>query len=280
METKDVVIEVKQKQERGILGNQLAQLHAVLYRYCLSLTGAVQDAEDLSQQTWVKTIRRLAKQGHANPEAFLLRVAKNTWIDECRRRNGLRDRLQWLSELGAFVPDRERPEAERAVAALMRHLSPIQRTVFLLRDALGYSIAETAARLGTSEGAVKAALHRARRALVEVREACRRDRVDAEHDGEGDAEEEELSRRILHAYSEGRVEELIALVQSQPAGSEGLLVVGHYAQGAKGQSGATHGTQASLSYDMNKSSNGMMGSTGYGISLSGFQRSCALGMTA
>lgn len=271
-----------QEQVKESLEARLEQLQAALYRYCLSLTGAVLDAEDLSQQTWVKTIRRLAEQGHANPEAFLLRVAKNTWIDECRRRKGLRDRLQWLSELEEAVSDRERPEAERAIAALIRHLSPMQRTVFLLRDAFGYSIAETAALLGTSEGAVKAALHRARRALAEVRDECESDRLDAERDGWMDVAMEELTRRILLAYAEGRTEELIALVQSQPAGSEGLLVVGHYSRSsAQGRlSGATLGTQASLSYDMPKSSYGTMGSIGYGMSQLGLQGSCAFGMTA
>src|SRR5690349_12705162 len=90
----------ERKLEQESLGTRLAPLQAALFRYCLSLTGSVQDAEDLSQQMWMKTIRRLAEHGHANPEAFLLRVAKNGWIDECRRRKGLRERLQWLSDLG------------------------------------------------------------------------------------------------------------------------------------------------------------------------------------
>jgi RNA polymerase sigma-70 factor (ECF subfamily) len=257
---------------------RLEQLQSALYRYCLSLTGSVQDAEDLSQHTWVKTIRRLAEHGHANPEAFLLRVAKNGWIDECRRRKGLRERLQWLSELGGPGLESERPEAERAIAALVRHLSPIQRTVFLLRDALGYSIAETAELLGSSEGAVKAALHRARRALADVREACKRDRLDAEPEGWLDAEAEELARQILQAYSEGRTAELIALVQSQPAGSDGLLVVGHYAQGAMGQSSASLGPQASFA--QGRSPFGTQASVAYGMSLFGTRPSDAYGMPA
>jgi RNA polymerase sigma-70 factor (ECF subfamily) len=264
------------KLERESFELRLEQLHAALFRYCLSLTGSVQDAEDLSQHTWAKTIRRLAEHGHANPEAFLLRVAKNGWIDECRRRKGLRERLQWLSELGGNRKEGERPEAERAIAALMRHLSPIQRTVFLLRDALGYSIAETSELLESSEGAVKAALHRARRGLADVREACRLDLDDADREGWMDAEAEELARRILLAYSEGRTEELIALVQSQPAGSDGLLVVGHYAQGPMGQSSGSLGPQASFSYGM--SSMGMQASVSYGMSSMGMQASVSYGM--
>lgn len=273
MESNQLAVEPMHDQE-----HKLEQLQAALYRFCLSLTGSVHDAEDLSQQTWMKTIRRLAEHGHDNPEAFLLRVAKNAWIDECRRRKGLRDRLLWLSELGEHVPEREQPDVERAIAALMRYLSPIQRTVFLLRDTLDYSIAETAALLGTSEGAVKAALHRARRALADVREACRTDRGDAGRDEWLDAEAEELARRILNAYAEGRIDELIALVQSQPAGSNGLFVVGRYAQGAVGQLGAAPGRQAPMSHGM--SPYGNQASNGYGKSPCGTQVLRAFGMTA
>ncbi|MHA6482887.1 RNA polymerase sigma factor [Paenibacillus sp. strain BS8-2] len=244
MESKNVVAEPKSES----LEEQLEQLQPVLYRYCVSLTGSVQDAEDLSQQTWMKTFRRLKEHSHPNPEAFLLRVAKNGWIDECRRRKGLRERMQWLHELEDIGAGSEPFEAERAIVALLRYLSPIQRAVFMLRDALDYSIAETAKLLGTSEGAVKAALFRARRALGYVHAACTRNRAEHEREDWPGAQAEELAQQILHAYVEGRTEELIVLVQSQPAGMEGLVVVGHRMQDNKMRSIlTTFGPQASYS---------------------------------
>ncbi|MBJ8191978.1 RNA polymerase sigma factor, partial [Bacillus cereus] len=68
------------------------------------------------------------------------------------------------------VPDHGSFEIEIALHSVMNHLSTIQRTVFLLRDLFGYSILETSDILETTEGAVKVALHRARKSLGAVRE--------------------------------------------------------------------------------------------------------------
>ncbi|MDQ6422693.1 RNA polymerase sigma factor [Paenibacillus sp. LHD-117] len=215
-------------EDRGL---EVDVLQGKLQRYCLSLTGTVQDAEDLVQQTWEKTIVRLEKRGHANPEAFLLRVAKNTWIDECRRRRMLRDRLDRLRQPNERAAV-DASDAERAISALYRHLSPIQRTVFMLRDTLGYSAAETADLLGTSEGAAKAALHRARQALTAVRDELIRERDGDDSAGGIGGAAEELARKVREAYIEGRVDDLISLFYSNAAAADGLHVVGRMGQAA------------------------------------------------
>ncbi|WP_231638639.1 RNA polymerase sigma factor [Paenibacillus sp. JCM 10914] len=63
----------------------LEELNALLHRYCLSLTSSEWDSEDLVQDTWLKALEYTQDRSHPNPEALLLRVAKNTWIDRARR---------------------------------------------------------------------------------------------------------------------------------------------------------------------------------------------------
>ncbi|WP_419873496.1 RNA polymerase sigma factor [Candidatus Pristimantibacillus sp. PTI5] len=162
------IIKTKRSNERYPSEQQIERLYAVLYRYCMSLTKSKWEAEDLVQDTWLKCMRAAVYTSHKNPEAFMLRIAKNTWIDQMRRKNHFRLIHQQLTHLDA-VSDTSSLDHEAVMYGLIQHLSPLQRTVFLLRDVFEYSAAETAELLQTSSGAIKAALHRAREALCAVR---------------------------------------------------------------------------------------------------------------
>ncbi len=142
-----------------------------LKRYCLSLTKDLWDAEDLAQETWIKAHGALKSKEHANPQALLLRIAKNTWIDQTRKQK---------SELLFMQQEKKKLQVDEASAAgaeqielifqaLVQHLTPLQRAVFLLKDVYCFSISEISDRLHTTQGAVKAALHRARQALYGVK---------------------------------------------------------------------------------------------------------------
>ncbi|BFH68282.1 MAG: RNA polymerase sigma factor [Paenibacillus dendritiformis] len=140
-----------------------------LRKYCMSLTGSPWDAEDLVQDACLKAIPVFRRPGGKplQTEAYLLRTAKHAWIDRIRKdRTAQRlHRLQMPQDL-IDVPDPDAGmEMEAAMSWLLTYLSPLQRTVLLLREGLGYSAAETAALLHTTEGAVKSALHRARTVL-------------------------------------------------------------------------------------------------------------------
>jgi RNA polymerase sigma factor (sigma-70 family) len=192
----------------GASGKIVEQLQPVLNRYCLSLTGSSWDGEDLAQETWLKALVVLKDLGHKNPEAFLLRIAKNTWIDQSRRKTVLAGILK-REQPNVTLLDNGILEIETAFQALMKYLSPLQRTVFLLRDVFGYSISEAAAMLGTTDGAVKSALHRARNALEAVK---------ADHEkGELPIPAEEglkaFLRAIAEAYQMGDIKRIVELAQ-------------------------------------------------------------------
>ncbi|MEK3944868.1 sigma factor-like helix-turn-helix DNA-binding protein [Paenibacillus sp. FSL H3-0310] len=146
---------------------------------------------------------------HPNPEALLFRIARNTWIDIMRRKATLSRVLELdqspteaSAEYGSF-------EIEAAFQALQEYLSPLQQAVFLLRDVLGHSAMEAAEILDTTEGAIKAALHRARQALPLVRQEL------LQADGPSlpqDTAMQIVLSRLAAAYEHGEIDELIELV--------------------------------------------------------------------
>ncbi|OKP96970.1 RNA polymerase sigma factor [Paenibacillus sp. P46E] len=200
--------------------DEMLPLRDALFRYCLSLTRSSLEAEDLAQDTWTKSLAYAKFADNTNPEALLLRIAKNTWIDAIRRKASMGRALERtqalisssLVQITDQAPGEARARIELAFQVLIRHLSPLQRTVFVMRDVLGYSANETAEMLETTGGAVKAALHRARQALGAVRKEL------AEH--EGPARTQDLDFRILlqalaESYEKGQLPVMLELLRQE-----------------------------------------------------------------
>ena len=197
----------------------LQELGLTLHRYCLSLTRSGAEADDLVQDTWTKALGYSKFASSPNPEALLLRIAKNTWIDASRRKISLIRALE-RSEAGedsALVQKAEQGDIsgiELAFQALIKHLSPLQRTALVLRDVLDYSAAETAVYLKTTEGAVKAALHRARLALAKVRQELTEDEGPALHP---DADYRAYLHALADAYEQGQIPVMLELLRQENA---------------------------------------------------------------
>jgi RNA polymerase sigma-70 factor (ECF subfamily) len=139
-----------------------------LWEYCRRLTGSGWDAEDLVQQTMMKAFANLPNLWQPmNPRSYLFRIASNCWIDQVRReRHGQLDELDDYPDPSPADRMEALVETRAAMTRLVHLLPPRQRVVLLLCDALDFRAAEVAAMLGTTEGAVKAALHRARTTLA------------------------------------------------------------------------------------------------------------------
>ncbi|ANF96815.1 RNA polymerase sigma factor [Paenibacillus bovis] len=197
---------------------ELQSLMHSLYKYCLHLTRSAWDAEDLVQETCLKTISLLTESTaiqHINREAYMLRTARNLWIDILRRRTTWQhkqillqnsaDQLDCHSDAGY-----QRLESEWAAALLLHQLSPWQHAVFVLRDLFGYPAAETARILDTTEGAVKAALHRARAVVRSMRE-----QIESDDDVAlplPDKQDQKLLRSYLSAFRNGQAEDMVRLL--------------------------------------------------------------------
>ena len=158
-----------------------------LYRSSLRLTGNVQDAEDVRQETFLKTLARLDQFAGAQTgprddmHAWVSRIARNASIDVIRRRregkifsldqtNNSFDE-PWAAQISSGEPNPEesllRQEKRRLLASAISGLPPDLRQVCLLMDVLNYSTQEVANHVGISNVAVRLRLFRARRKLRE-----------------------------------------------------------------------------------------------------------------
>jgi RNA polymerase sigma factor (sigma-70 family) len=154
-----------------MLNQLLLKYELDLRSYCRMLTGTPWDADDLYQDTLLKALKAEATfLQHPSPKAFLLRSASNAWIDECRKRKadvGLPDNYEdTYADIDVYSFN-----VKDSLELLVAAVPPLQVVVILLADVYEYSSREIANMLGTTEGAVKAALHRARKRLISVAHA-------------------------------------------------------------------------------------------------------------
>ncbi|WP_052499438.1 sigma-70 family RNA polymerase sigma factor [Streptomyces vietnamensis] len=142
----------------------LEPLRGELFRYCRRLTGSVWDAEDLAQETLARALTRAAQSHQAveRPMAWPVRIATNAYLDQVRRPAPL---LVEPAERAAPVLA-DPAEVRDALAEVTTLLAPQERAAAVLKGVFDLPLKEIAAMLGTTEGAVKAALHRGRGRLT------------------------------------------------------------------------------------------------------------------
>ncbi|HET7658734.1 MAG TPA: RNA polymerase sigma factor [Bacillales bacterium] len=136
-----------------------------LRSYCQSLTNSHWDGEDLAQKTLLKAYKSWAEKHHPVTKAYLYRIASNAWIDQFRKRTLDED---FQADFAEFPGHEEDSAMFEAMEVLLEKLTPKQRATVLLVDGLAYTIEEAAKWLDSTEGSVKAALHRARNNLKKV----------------------------------------------------------------------------------------------------------------
>ena len=142
-----------------------------VYALCLRLTADREEAEEATQDVFVRVWERLATfRGESAFTTWLHRLAVNVVLAS-RRGAGRRSRRvvfrESIEDLGASAPAATpglAVDLERAIAAL----PPGARAVFVLHDVEGYQHEEIAAMSGVATGTTKAQLFRARRLLREM----------------------------------------------------------------------------------------------------------------
>ncbi|GHI25543.1 DNA-directed RNA polymerase sigma-70 factor [Streptomyces hydrogenans] len=143
----------------------LEPLRGELFRYCRRLTGSVWDAEDLAQEALARAFTRAAQthQPVERPMAWLVRIATNAYLDQVRRPAPLLVEPAEQAAPAAADP----AEVRDALAEMSTLLAPQERAAVVLKDVFDLPLKEIAAMLSTTEGAVKAALHRGRGRLAD-----------------------------------------------------------------------------------------------------------------
>ncbi|MET7889285.1 RNA polymerase sigma-70 factor [Streptomyces avermitilis] len=184
-------------------------LMGVAYR----MLGRVADAEDVVQEAWLRW-SGADRSEVREPRRYLVRVTTRLAIDRLRQLQSRNEAYvgpwlpePYLTDFGDTVPD----AAERAVLAdsvslavlvVLESLSPLERAVFVLREAFGYPFADIAATLERSEAAVRQLAGRARKHVDE-----RRPRYEVDP-----AERRDLTERFLVAAAEGDLEGLMSML--------------------------------------------------------------------
>ncbi len=166
--------------DAAIAGDEaaLAELYNLyfprVYRYILARTGNTYDAEDLTEEVFLRVLDAIERfQWREAPfSAWLFRIAHNAVISQ-RRKEGARGRPSPLSE--ALPVDSQGPEemvakrlALNEVMKAAETLPDAQRRVIGYRFAAGLTVAETARAMGKGEGNVKVIQHKAIAKLREM----------------------------------------------------------------------------------------------------------------
>ncbi|MEV5874823.1 RNA polymerase sigma-70 factor [Streptomyces sp. NPDC052101] len=184
-------------------------LMGVAYR----MLGRVADAEDVVQDAWLRW-SGADRAKVREPRAYLVRITTRLAIDRLRQVQARGEAYvgpwlpePYLTEFGDTAPDTAdrvllADSVSLAVLVVLESLSPLERAVFVLREAFGYPYAEIAALLDRGEAAVRQLAGRARRHVDE-----RRPRYEVDP-----ARRRELTDRFLAAAAEGDLDGLMSLL--------------------------------------------------------------------
>jgi len=138
-----------------------------LYRHALGMTGSPDVAEDILQMSFIKAYQHLAEV-RGRFDAWVFRIVANgckDWLKNIRRTHLSYDEDDQPS--GYSTPDEEldRTELRSDLDRALLTLAPSLREAFVMKHVEGRSYEEMADLLGTTVGALKMRVHRAREAL-------------------------------------------------------------------------------------------------------------------
>jgi RNA polymerase sigma-70 factor (ECF subfamily) len=143
-----------------------------VYRLAYRLTGNRVDAEDLTQEVFVRVFRSLDTYSPGTFEGWLHRITTNLFLDQARRRQRIRfDALsdERAARLTSTLADPHSAYAERTfdddIERALASLPPDFRAAVVLCDVEGLSYEEIATILDAKLGTVRSRIHRGRAML-------------------------------------------------------------------------------------------------------------------
>jgi RNA polymerase sigma factor (sigma-70 family) len=144
------------------------RFYAEVYAVCVRILNHRQDAEDVTQEVFLRVFRSLGRWDQERPfKPWIIGIAVNrcrTWMAQRARRPELVDYLQ---DTIASPPEDESAELRRESDAAVRDLREEYRSVFILFHQHGQPYEEIALALDRPVGTIKTWLHRARLEILE-----------------------------------------------------------------------------------------------------------------
>jgi len=184
-----------------------AEQRPVLIATAYRILGSATDAEDVVQDAWLRW-STVDQSSVDDPRAYLVTVTTRLAIDRLRRARTRRETYvgSWLPEPISTGPDvAERAElansVELALLVVLETLSPLERAVFVLREAFGLPFTEIGGIIGRTEATTRQLAHRAREHVQ-----ARRPRFEVDR-----TVRREVTERFLAACATGDLDALSGL---------------------------------------------------------------------
>ncbi|UWE10567.1 RNA polymerase sigma-70 factor [Actinacidiphila bryophytorum] len=181
---------------------EFEDLRPLLFSIAYRILGSVGEAEDAVQETWLRYDASATEV--ASAKAFLSATVTRIAIDVLRSARVRREEYMgpWFPEPLLSDPYQDPARSAElsdsvsmAALLLLERLSPLERSVFVLREVFGFGFDEVAAAVERSEAACRQLLIRARRHMQAGRPRFEADRQ----------EREELAARFFGALKDGDV---------------------------------------------------------------------------
>ena len=175
MTEETILVERARNGEMAAFRDLVERYQKKIYFLALDLTGNHHDAEDLSQEVFIKAYRSISGfRGDAKFGSWLYRIAVNTNINQHRKKaftalkpqESLEDMHQDQDEvIGVHQPIHPEEQAnagliQKHIERAMDRLSPHERCVFVLRHYSDFSLKDIAEIMSISKGTVKSTLFR------------------------------------------------------------------------------------------------------------------------
>lgn len=144
-----------------------------VYRLAYRLTGNRADAEDLTQEVFVRVFRSLDSYAPGTFAGWLHRITTNLFLDGQRRKKRIRfdvlgpaaERIAATTDAGSPERRYEHENLDRDIQEALDSLKPQYRAAVVLCDIEGLSYEEIAEVLDVSMGTVRSRIHRGRAQL-------------------------------------------------------------------------------------------------------------------
>ena len=171
----DKLVELAATADSALFSSFVTAYQPVVFRWSLTFASDADEAEDLTQETFIRAFRKIKQyRGEGTIEGWLYRIVRSVGVE--RRRIAFRRMILGRSPMAR--PEREvyitdpgaRVDSQTVTALIHRYFKDLpagQREAFDLVDLQGHSAAEVALMTGRSAGAVRVSLFKARAVIRE-----------------------------------------------------------------------------------------------------------------
>jgi RNA polymerase sigma-70 factor (ECF subfamily) len=157
----------------------IAQHRQRIFSFAHYSLRAKEDAEDVTQEVFIKLWQHWQKIDHNKLGGWLMRVAHNAVVDHVRKQKPSKEAVDHyveVDEQGGADHEEDQIDQQKFKRQLLRCIKSLDdpfRSIIIMRDVQGMSYAEIQSTLEMSDSQVKVYLHRGRRKLRDIPELRR-----------------------------------------------------------------------------------------------------------